>query len=149
MRALAAFFLAICAFIYTGDVQANMREVQAEHVTHHGPGEAQQTMLPGQTVHFGYFEEIRRPDYATNCRSTIRSSRTSAVGVCYNWSGSGNYKFQEAGLMFDGCNRYYWAYGNVGYPYIPGKTSTGKWSYVYTPPGFWRIVAAKVVIWKP
>ena len=100
-------------------------------------------------VAFNTAHADRAPEYATNCRYTIRSSRTSAVGICYNWSGSGNYKFQIAALMFDGCKRYMWYYGNVGWPYIQGRTSTGKWSYVYSPGGTWRIVAAKVVIWKP
>lgn len=120
---------------------------------HHIPGAPLQgTILPGQ-VNWGVFDEVLptlAPEYATNCTATIRSSRTSAVGICYNWSGSGNYKYQVAALAFDGCNRWIWMYGNVGYPYIRGKTTTGKWSYVYTPPGwFWRFVMAKVIAWKP
>jgi hypothetical protein len=88
------------------------------------------------------------PEYATNCTFTIRSSRTSAVGTCYNWSGSGNYKFQLAVLLTN-CTRTMWWYGNVGFPYIRGKTSTGKWSYAYAPAGGWRIAYAKVLVWKP
>jgi hypothetical protein len=90
----------------------------------------------------------RHPEYATNCTWTIRSSRTSAVGICYNWSGSGNYKFQVAVLLTN-CTQSYWWYGNVGWPYIRGKTTTAKWSYAYSPGGGWLIAYAKVVVWKP
>lgn len=88
------------------------------------------------------------PQYATNCTWTIRSSRTSAVGICYNWSGSGSVKFQIAVLLTN-CTQSYWWYGNVGWVYVRGKTTSAKWSYAYAPPGGWLIAYAKVLVWKP
>jgi len=127
----------------------------AAHAHDDSHPESMQAVLPGQ-----FFAEVsgvganpvieQRIEYATNCRYTIRSSRTSAVGICYNWSGSGSWKFQVAALMYDGCARYVWYYGNVGWPWVPGKNTTAKWSYVYSPPGgVWYIVAAKIIIYKP
>jgi hypothetical protein len=112
------------------------------------PGE-QFLWLPSEAIVHNPTTDVEFfPEYASSCKYTIRASRSSAVGICYGWSGSGNYKFQVAALI-DNCNQRYWYYGNVGYPFVQGKTSTAKWSYVYTPPGGWRIVAAKVVVWKP
>lgn len=121
--------------------------------THHGPSEAMQTVLPGQAMASVIGDLARpefQPEYATNCQHFIRPTKTSAVANCYNYSGSGNYKFQVAALAFDGCNRWIWIYGNVGWPYIRYKTTTAKWSYAYTPAGiYWRFVRSYVLVWKP
>ena len=115
-------------------IAAEVAAFQAEHPPVDGP----------EIAGFG-----PAPEYATNCRYTIRSTRTSAVGICYNYSGSGSLKYQVAALMYDGCRSRYWAYGSVGWVYYPGKTTTGKWSYVYSPPGKWYITYAQVIAWKP
>jgi len=116
--------------------------------------ESMQAVLPGQ-----FFASVngegaqpvieQRIEQATNCNWFIRPSRTSAIATCYNYSGSGSYTYLVKALAFDGCNRYIWFYGNVGWPFIMGKTSTARQSLVYTPPGTWYFVAAGVLIHKP
>lgn len=94
-------------------------------------------------------EHALNPEYATNCTGTIRSTRTSAVGNCYNYSGSGSLKYQIAALGIDACGRRMWFYGSVGWVYYPGKTTSGKTSYVYSPGLTWRFYAWQIIVWKP
>lgn len=128
---------------------------QAHDDTH---PEAMQAVLPGQYEFFGEdevfsapdemtaFELLVHPEQATNCIGGIKPSRTAAYAYCYNYSGSGSWQFQIAARAYDGCGKYIWFYGNVGYPYVPGKTTTRKDSYVYTPPGTWRFIAWKIIL---
>jgi hypothetical protein len=143
MKLIAAVIIAITT-LAAGPAQA--------HDEHNQPVMGEYNILTTAPVDItgrAVFSGVERhPEMATNCTWTIRSSRTSAVGICYNWSQSGNYKFQLAALITN-CNQSMWWYGNVGWPYIRGKTSTAKWSYVYTPPGGWKIAYAKVLVWKP
>jgi len=129
-------FLGVLAFVAPGQVEAHDHPFTTTELA--------AVVMAEVAAH-----DRAHPEYATNCRTTIRSTRTSAVGVCYNYSGSGSTRFQVAALMFDGCRSTYWAYGNVGWVYYPGVTTTGKWSYVYSPPGKWYITYAKIVVWKP
>ena len=143
MKLIAAAVITL-ATLAAGPAQA--------HDEHNQPVEGQHNILTTAPVDITgratFSGAEYHPEYATNCTWTIRSSRTSAVGICYNWSGSGNYKFQVAVLLTN-CTQSMWWYGNVGYPYVPGKTTTAKWSYAYAPPGGWQIAYAKVVVWKP
>ena len=110
------------------------------------------TMLPGELAHIALGANTAtapHPEYATNCWGTIRSTRTSAVGNCYNYSGSGSLKYQIAALGIDACGRRMWFYGSVGWVYYPGKTTNGKTSYVYSPGLTWRFYAWQIIIWKP
>lgn len=110
------------------------------------------TMLPGELAHIAFGANTSThafPEYATNCNHFIRSTRTSAIGNCYNYSGSGSLKYQVAALGVDACGRRMWFYGSVGQVYYPGKTTRGYPSLVYSPGGTWRFYYATVIVWKP
>jgi hypothetical protein len=148
-RILACIALVTAASAGAGPV---LHAAQPPVPAHHLPAEPLMgTILPDAAASAGIFDQLNglAPAYATNCQHYIRPSRTSAFGHCYNYSGSGNYKFQVAALAFDGCRHWVWFYGNVGWPYIRGKTTSGKSSLVYTPPGTWTFMQSTVIVWKP
>lgn len=132
---LVALFVIVCL--------PTTQKAHAHDKTH---PESMQVVLPGQFTHVGFFEELQRPEKATQCGDWIRPSRTSAVARCYGWNG-GSRSFIVQGLAWK-CNQMFWISGSVGRVGNGGSISS-KDSFAYTPGAGWIFIDSKYIAFLP